>query len=369
MSRAHDESREPTAARARECMPTRDEAQALIERVVKLSKADEISVNVGSGYQATCASPPTRCRPRAASRHDRRRAELRSARSTRSSTTNDLSDDVARARRRAVGALGEAGARRSGGDAARSAPQQYHAGAARTSTRRRTLDAGRARAARRSRRSSRRARRATSRRPASSSSSAGAAALGNKQGTVRVPPHRRTRTTRSPCARPTAPARLGGRRASTTGAKLDFASVSAARDRQGAAVAESGRDRAGPLHGDPRAAGGRRSRAAHRRLRSTRASADEGRSRSRSRAAATRSARRSWTSASRIISDPADPQLLGQPFDGDGLPLGRQVLDRERRAEELSYSRFWAQKQGKAADRRRRRSFKMIGGTHDRRRR
>ena len=31
---------------------TRDQAQALIERVVKMSKADEIQVNVGGGYTA-----------------------------------------------------------------------------------------------------------------------------------------------------------------------------------------------------------------------------------------------------------------------------------------------------------------------------
>ncbi|MEQ1910502.1 MAG: TldD/PmbA family protein [Vicinamibacterales bacterium] len=48
-----------------------------------------------------------------------------------------------------------------------------------------------------------------------------------------------------------------------------------------------------------------------------------------------------------IYSDPADPQLLGQPFDGDGLPLGRTVWVENGVLRNLAYSRFWAQKQGK----------------------
>ena len=48
-----------------------------------------------------------------------------------------------------------------------------------------------------------------------------------------------------------------------------------------------------------------------------------------------------------IISDPADPQLAGQPFDGDGLPLGRQVWVENGVLKQLYYSRFWAKKQNK----------------------
>lgn len=50
-----------------------------------------------------------------------------------------------------------------------------------------------------------------------------------------------------------------------------------------------------------------------------------------------------------IISDPADPQLGGQPFDGEGLPLGRQVWIENGVLKQLYYSRFWAKKQGKTA--------------------
>jgi len=48
-----------------------------------------------------------------------------------------------------------------------------------------------------------------------------------------------------------------------------------------------------------------------------------------------------------ILSDPSDPQLAGQPFDGDGLPLGRQVWVENGVLKQLYYSRFWAKKQGK----------------------
>lgn len=48
-----------------------------------------------------------------------------------------------------------------------------------------------------------------------------------------------------------------------------------------------------------------------------------------------------------IFSDPQDPQLLGTPYDGQGLPLARQVWVENGVLKQLFYSRFWAQKQGK----------------------
>jgi predicted Zn-dependent protease len=50
-----------------------------------------------------------------------------------------------------------------------------------------------------------------------------------------------------------------------------------------------------------------------------------------------------------ILSDPQDPQLLAQPYDGQGLPLSRQVWVENGVLKQLFYSRFWAQKQGKTA--------------------
>jgi predicted Zn-dependent protease len=63
-----------------------------------------------------------------------------------------------------------------------------------------------------------------------------------------------------------------------------------------------------------------------------------------------------------IFSDPQDPELLAQPYDGQGLPLTRQVWVENGVLKQLFYSRFWAQKQGKTPT-----GFptsvKMVGGT------
>jgi predicted Zn-dependent protease len=45
-----------------------------------------------------------------------------------------------------------------------------------------------------------------------------------------------------------------------------------------------------------------------------------------------------------LYSDPADPQLLAQPFDGEGLPLGRQDWIKDGVLQQLYYTRFWAQR-------------------------
>jgi predicted Zn-dependent protease len=47
-----------------------------------------------------------------------------------------------------------------------------------------------------------------------------------------------------------------------------------------------------------------------------------------------------------LYSDPADPSLLGVPFDGQGLPVQRIVWIEKGILRNLSYTRFWAQKQG-----------------------
>jgi predicted Zn-dependent protease len=48
-----------------------------------------------------------------------------------------------------------------------------------------------------------------------------------------------------------------------------------------------------------------------------------------------------------LYSDPMDPALLAEPFDNQGLPIGRTVWIEKGVLRNLSYSRFWAQKQGK----------------------
>ncbi|HLE55606.1 MAG TPA: TldD/PmbA family protein, partial [Rhodothermia bacterium] len=63
-----------------------------------------------------------------------------------------------------------------------------------------------------------------------------------------------------------------------------------------------------------------------------------------------------------LIADPFDPMVLSQPWDGDGLPLGRQVFVDKGQLKELYYSRFWAKKQGKQPTGAPT-SFIMTGGT------
>ncbi len=62
-----------------------------------------------------------------------------------------------------------------------------------------------------------------------------------------------------------------------------------------------------------------------------------------------------------LYSDPADPQLLSTPFDGQGMPLGRQEWVKDGVLQQLVYDRFWAQKQGKTATGQPA-SLKMTGG-------
>lgn len=50
-----------------------------------------------------------------------------------------------------------------------------------------------------------------------------------------------------------------------------------------------------------------------------------------------------------MFSDPADPQLLAQPFDGEGMRLDRQVWVENGVLKQLQYSRYWAKKQEKVA--------------------
>lgn len=63
-----------------------------------------------------------------------------------------------------------------------------------------------------------------------------------------------------------------------------------------------------------------------------------------------------------IFSDPADPQLRGRPWDFDGLPLDRQTWIEKGVLRQLIYTRFWAKKQGKTATGGPS-TFKMAGGT------
>jgi predicted Zn-dependent protease len=63
-----------------------------------------------------------------------------------------------------------------------------------------------------------------------------------------------------------------------------------------------------------------------------------------------------------LFSDPADPQLLTNTFDGSGLPAHRQVWIDKGILKRLTYSRFWAQKKGGTPDAGSN-AVKLAGGT------
>ena len=63
-----------------------------------------------------------------------------------------------------------------------------------------------------------------------------------------------------------------------------------------------------------------------------------------------------------LYADPMDPMVRAQPFDFEGLPLGRQEFVKDGVLTQLYYSRFWAKKQGKQATGAPT-SFIMAGGT------
>ena len=75
-------------------------------------------------------------------------------------------------------------------------------------------------------------------------------------------------------------------------------------------------------------------------------SADEGRSPFSKRGGGTKLGEKIADERVTIYSDPTDADLLAQPFDGEGLPLKRNAWIDKGILKNLSYSRFWAQKQG-----------------------
>jgi predicted Zn-dependent protease len=73
-------------------------------------------------------------------------------------------------------------------------------------------------------------------------------------------------------------------------------------------------------------------------------SADEGRSAFSKQGGGTKIGERIVDPKVTLFSDPADPQLRGQPWTDEGLPLGREVWIENGVLKQLNYSRFWAQK-------------------------
>ena len=77
--------------------------------------------------------------------------------------------------------------------------------------------------------------------------------------------------------------------------------------------------------------------------------ADEGRSAFAKRGGGSKIGERIVDERVSLFSDPADPELLSAPFDDQGLPLSRQMWIENGLLKTLAYSRFWATKQGRQA--------------------
>jgi predicted Zn-dependent protease len=74
--------------------------------------------------------------------------------------------------------------------------------------------------------------------------------------------------------------------------------------------------------------------------------ADEGRSAMSKPGGGTKVGERILDARVTLVSDPADPQILNAAFDADGLPLQRETWVENGVLKQLSYDRFWAQRQG-----------------------
>ena len=79
-------------------------------------------------------------------------------------------------------------------------------------------------------------------------------------------------------------------------------------------------------------------------------SADEGRSAFAKQGGGTKIGEKVTDARVTLFSDPADPQLLSNTFDGEGLPARRQVWIENGALKKLVYSRFWAKKQNQEPD-------------------
>ena len=91
-------------------------------------------------------------------------------------------------------------------------------------------------------------------------------------------------------------------------------------------------------------------------------SADEGRSPFSKQGGGNKIGERIVNTQVTLYSDPQDAQLLAQPWDGEGFPIGRQLWIENGILKQLTYSRYWAKKQGRAATGFPT-SIKMAGGT------
>jgi predicted Zn-dependent protease len=340
-----------------EALMTREQAQALIGKITSLSKADEVFVNLGSGYQSDVRFAANQMSTAGGVSNTSVAVTSAFGKKHAVAVTNDLSDEsLAR-----VVAESERLARLSPDDPEWLpvlGPQTYLPVQGHFESTAGVTPADRARAA------------LTALEPARKAGdlqaagfvrvNAGATALGNNKGLFAYAPSTTANYT------------LTVRTADGTGsgwagaedndwARIDFAKVSSAaiekaRLSRNPVAIEPGRY---TVILEPQGVGDLVSLMAGQlqaRL------ADEGRSAFAKPGGANKIGERIVDPRVTILSDPQDPQMRLLPFDGQGLPTRRMVWVENGVLKELAYSRFWAQKKGKTptpgAG-----SLKMLGGT------
>ena len=336
---------------------TREQAQAVIEKIVKMSKADEVSVNINSGYQADLRFAANQVSTAGGVINAQVGIQSAFGKRHAAAVTNDLSDDSLR---RAV-AQSEALAKLSPEDPETVpplGPQTYLPVNGYFDSTANLSPGDRARAA------------LTALEPARTAGdlkaagfiviNAGANALGNNKGLFAY--------SRSTTANYTLTVRTDdGTGSGWAGAEhpdwnqVNFPAISAraidkARLSRNPVAIEPGRY---TVILEPQAVGDLVQLMA---FALNARNADEGRSAFTKQGGGNKIGEQIVDKRVTIISDPQDPQLLSQPYDGQGLPLARQVWVENGVLKQLFYTRFWAQKQSKQPT-----GFpssvKMLGGT------
>ena len=364
MSRTTYSSREPKRLleRAAALMPEgavmpREQAQSLIEKVVKMSKADEISVNVNSGYQADVRFAANQMSTAGGVVNGTVTVQSTIGKKHAAAVTNDLSDESLR---RTV-EQSEVLAKLSPDDPETMpglGPQTYLPVSGYFDSTANLTPEERARAALTALEPARRA--GDLKAAGFIVVNSGANALGNSKGLFAY--------NRSTTANYTLTVRTDdGTGSGWAGAEhpdwkqLDFSALSSraiekARLSRNPVAIEPGRY---TVILEPQAVGDLVQLMA---FALAARNADEGRSAFAKQGGGNKIGEKIVDSRVTIVSDPQDPQLLAQPYDGQGLPLSRQVWVENGVLKQLFYSRFWAQKQGKQATGFPS-SIKMEGGT------
>ena len=364
MSRSSNSAREPkrlvevgASAMPAGAIMTREQAQALIDKTIKMSKAEEVVVGVNSTYQADLRFAANQMSTSGAVMNAQMQVQSTFGKKHAVAVTNDLSDDSLR---RTV-EQSEALAKLSPDDPENMpalGPQTYLPVNSYFESTANLTPAERARAAQ------------TALDPARKAgdlqaagfliANAGANALGNNKGLFAY--HRATNANYTLTVRTSDGTGSGWTAADHPDWKqLDFAGIASraiekARLSRNPVAIEPGRY---TVILEPQAVGDLVQLMV---FALAARNADEGRSAFSKQGGGNKMGEKLVDQRVTIFSDPQDPQLLGQPYDGQGLPLARQVWVENGVLKQLFYSRFWAQKQGKAPTGFPT-SLKMVGGT------